>query len=300
MIEKTYLIDYYAVDLDAGNLDNFLNRESEQNFLHQKMQIGDYDVILDHFEETPAFICGNITRVQMRNIQPKYNTQTFETSALDLSNNEGLPAASAFLYLKTKKILLYQAGRTGVGTNLFCNYLERYTHCGHIDLSFLVNPESFSQLSELEYISKIEVMIKNLDSNVQTNQKNADPMVKKSIKTFQDLKTNVLHLTLSKGKRAMGLDKQGSKNWVSGLYRMLMASYGEDMDSKMGTITITGREDDESPMKVVDLILQRYRAEIKFTVHQDNRLNADIYTAQRLRELKNLAREAGRIQFIKE
>jgi hypothetical protein len=249
---------------------------------------GPFEIVLDAFEETAAYICGNLTKVKMADIDPKYNIRTYSTSRLDLTDDEGIPTGSVFLYLKQQEILFFQVAKTGVNTNQFCRFFEDFGGTGSITLSFVLSEEGFRKLASYDYISKIEVAIKGLDSGFALNQPGNS--VKGVLKKFKDLSTNNLKLEISKGHRAAGLDLNSAKTFVQDLFRIVQSE--DDGDGQK--IQITGRERGEIDQSSIDLLISRYKRHIEIELTGDSRLNSEIHTSHKLQQIKALVNPVGR------
>ncbi len=297
---KNYKIDFFQVTCENGNFETFVTNDNRSDHFRKRMPVGNYDIIVDTLENTNAFIAGNIIKCKMNDIEPKYNVEAFETSALNLSNVEGLPSASVFLYLKNRKVLLYQAGRSGVATNFFCEYFEKYSGTGKINLSFLISPEVFTKLESFTYISKIDVAIKGLERDQPVSGRHSNN-VKSMLDLWRNINSNNIQLVMSKGNRARGLTVAAGKQFVKDIFRLITELFAtEDPGSNTGKITISGRASDEDEIEPIDLILKRYRREISIQRAPDSRLNSELYTEQKLTQLKALANTIGNEIFINE
>jgi len=282
---KKIRVDFYHIDCQNGEFEAFVNNKHRRKFVKKIYYESPYQVTVDVFEETGAYVAGNFVKVQMNDIDPKFNLQTFTTESLPLDDNEGIPTGTVFLYLKKFRILFFQPSKMGITTNQFCNYFESLCGTGKINLRFVLSEEAFKKLAAYKYISKVDIAVKGLDAGYILDRAGS---TKSIIKKFKDLSANNLKIEISKGHRAQGLSVDGVKQFVRDFWNGMGAS-----DASNGHIIVTGRQDDEEELTTIDLIISRYKKFFDIET-SGSRLNSSLPTNAKLQELKNMVNDVSR------
>lgn len=238
---KRLSIQFYHVECKNGKFESFVNKANKSHAYRKHFKQSPFDITMDTFEESQAFVCGHFVKTRMDDIDPKYNINTFKTESMPLEDDEGIPTGSVWLYFKKLRILFFQKTLMGVSTNQFCEYFEKYSGTGAITLKHVLSEEGFRRLTDIGHISKIEIAIKGLDKGYVLREVGA---AKEVMKKMRELQPNIVKIEVSKGNRGRGLDLTGVRRFATDFYDMMKSMVGSDADNNDGDsnshIVVTG------------------------------------------------------------
>jgi hypothetical protein len=281
--KKTFKVDFYELTCPTGKFEDYVNNAGKDQFLKKNFHLPPYEIILDVFEDQPAYLAGHMVKVRMNDIDPKYNTTDFSTEAMPLEEDEGIPAGVVWLYLKSFKLLFIQSTFAGVHPNQFCWYFENLAFTGKLHLKVILSEEGFKKLNSFDYISKVDIAIKGLEHAGSLKDAGSTKAI---LKKFTEMETNNLEITISKGRRAKGLSLDTVKQFV----RDLRGVIG---DEGHGHIKVTGRHGDEEDLKPIDLLVSRYRRDFSIDVQAGQRLNSSLSANAKLIQLKAMINDVS-------
>jgi hypothetical protein len=284
-LRKKIRVDFYEVNCQNGEFEEFVNAKHMGKFHKKIYHDNPYQITVDVFEETGAYLAGNFVKVQMNDIDPKFNLHTFTTESLPLEDDEGIPTGNVFLYLKKYRILFFQPSKMGITTNQFCNYFEDFCNTGQMKLNFVLSEEAFKKLASYGYISKVDIAVKGLDAGYILEKAGS---TKSIIKKFKDLSANNLKIEISKGHRAQGLSLDGVKQFVRDVWNGMGPS-----DASNGHIIVTGRQDEDDELTSIDLVVSRYKKSFDIET-SGSRLNSSLSTNTKLQGLKNMVNDVSK------
>ncbi|PSL42798.1 hypothetical protein CLV51_11014 [Chitinophaga niastensis] len=168
---------------------------------------------------------------------------------LELEEDEGLGHYTSFFYDPANNVILVQYNRNGITANGIAAYFKANfkDDIRKVEFRVLINPYDITKLQEMSEIKKVELSV----AGITRGGILANDGVKRSFSELNDItdKTNAtgMNLTLSVGKAGGGI----RRSVISQLFRSLINA---DTHGNIVKMEITGREEDEDALKVIDFL----------------------------------------------
>lgn len=199
-----------------------------------------------------GLVLGCLLSVQKSNIPPIHDSKKDDLTSLDLPDDSGLGYESCFLYDPSSRILILESITNGVSIGAFCALLNRNS-ITQVQAVMVVDPVELDKINKMSYIRRFSVKI----AKVEDIDIGKDKSVGQVLRSAKNTNTSELVYSLNAGgKKFSTLNIDTIKTWAAELL-------GIKNKQEVLKLVISGKEDEDSSVKEIDLIKQWLKDHIK-------------------------------------
>jgi len=265
-------IDYYQVELPKDETKTFETLiKSVADSADDRTRNEKYNHVpfrLQEAHESGSLWIGNMVKIRMDGIPPKTKL-TGEQEDIDLDDDEGLGEETAFLYDPKTKILVTQRNRFAVSTSAFARYWVLRCGIDVLSLNPVLRSDAMKRMEQMRVHRKLEVSVAGLN-NMQIFQ-NQGKGVGALVDLSTEFKAPIVSIAVSMGHNKGTLAKV--KDYADKLMKAVNTSTSSRNQKKSGAVTkilVSGKEGDDEPTEVVDLLEDRMMDIVKVDMSRDH------------------------------
>lgn len=216
---------------------------------------GEYAVRHSRMIIEADIILGNVTKIRMKEIPVKASLDGQKTP-IPLKNNEGIGEETAFLFVKSLNILIFQYNFNSIRAGKFIEYINK--HCsvnGLVELLPVVKIDTYNRLLKMAEPTALEISVAELSSPAVLNSEINS--IKMLARANDAIKAPVVSIKYSLG-RSHSEKGYGARlmECVNDLRRFLTNG------GKVTKLKISGKMDSESNTEVLDLLADRLISDV--------------------------------------
>jgi hypothetical protein len=209
---------------------------------------------------------GDMVRIRMTGIPPKTKLNG-EQDDLDLDDDEGLGEATAFLFDPDLSILVLQRNHYAVSPGGFAHYFAKKGTVMYIDLKPVLRLDAMARLATMRLHRRLEISVAGLQNVGPLRQlRDAGVGVSSLIDISRELNGPKVSILVSMGH------EQGSLERVMDFVRDARATFSNEArrGAHITKIVISGKEGEDEPLEIIDLIEDRMIDLMPVSVSRDH------------------------------
>lgn len=218
-------------------------------------------IFLWQFNITENYCEGMLVRQRMKDLPKDGDFSHNIVTDLMLETNHGVAELTYFIYLKEIRVLALVAGKQGVKSGKFIQYIKEVAKIEDFELEVLLNEEAQNQLASWHNITKLQWEVK-----VGNGYPATSPLVQnRSVREMLDHE-RPRFITLTEEYRNPKRSGALPEIRVKSLIRKLLTHRDESEKAKLRSITVRGSEDYDMEEATIELL----REKLKMTVTLEN------------------------------
>ena len=226
-----------------------------------------------------GYYVGTIFHIQMKNIPPSMNSDTYSIKGLDLDELDGLAKATCFLIDPQANLLVIERG-TGVTDAALCRYLYKTLGCQKLTTAVIINPSQLEDFYRMTTVVRFETRLAKVEegSVFGDNNRSIQQIVESADETDADKLSYLIELSAEhkRGGATLSISK------ISGFIRRLLR-YRET--EEVESLRVSGRIEDSEKVTTLDLISQRLTDDIEYEI--EDRIIRSFNLSERIQEIEN-------------
>lgn len=256
-------VDFFHVCIlsqDTSMIDALLSLEPRIDAADCAVQRGDDFLRMRALKIKAGVARGDMTRIRMSDF-PARASVSGDIRSLELSADEGLGDAAAFLYDASVNTLVLQRNRA-VTPQAFCQFIQEQERVNGLTLEPVLTADAIKRMMDLTEISRFEFKVAGLRNNsLICPDDYSENDVYDIMEAFDALQASV---TLSVGRSRATLSSR-TKAMASRLLRL-----NKDSEGTVQRLIISGRGEDDQ-MDAVNLLKSRMVETLKVPVDGNDR-----------------------------
>lgn len=251
-------IDFYGSENADGHpidISPLIQQTFQMNVAQRRVDFGDSFLILQNVRARGHLLLGDIVKARMNDLPDKIDRTTCVPADLGLTANEGIGRHAHFLYDPHYRVLLLQRDRE-VRHPAFREAVASPIHA-EFYLSLIFKRDAVNRLRRMRVFRKLSFKVARPQNPEALRE--IDPSAGHAIDILNEHGGYNVDIVVSVGKhRRAALNRESILRLATGL----LGRRGDDVRS----IVVSGREDEEGPMEIIDLLEDRliFEQEIDF------------------------------------
>jgi hypothetical protein len=253
MARKFINIDFYKVRIPSTwpSLENLMKQVDEISSSNQKtVRINGFPIRLERLENSGDIWEGEMTRIQMNEL-PDIAKVSGGSQPIDINEDEGLGASTAFLYDSKLQVLVIQRTMSGVSAPGFSRYFKNFFKelDGQIGLYVILEPDVMRKLNSFGSVGSLKVSVSGLDHLEIFDDMERGVKEAKALADNYQSPTIDLNLSMSHDKKN-SLSIESVTATVKGWLKI----HNTQNKVKVVKLSVSGKEDELSQASVLNLI----------------------------------------------